>query len=564
LTRPALTVGFLVDTLGEDYQRRIFSGLNEEAVRLNIGVVCFAGGQLSASRPQVHQNRVYECVSPTNLDALVVTSGTLGNKVGEDTLASFVESYRPLSVCSVGVELAGFPSVAVDNKAGARQALEHLILDAGRRRIAFIRGPEHNREAEERFMVYRDVLREHRIALNPDMVTMGDFEAPSGARAVEILLDERHMGFDAIMAASDLMALGAMNRLIERGVPVPDRVSVVGFDDVEAARFAPAPLTTVRQPLLELGRRALESVIAQFFGNDTPERLVLPAVLIKRRSTIGAPGRNESTGPSPQLTDSSSFEIAYHALRPELLLELEAILDSRGLEHDWAEQLTSAFVSEISGRRSGLLRRTMFLEYLEQLLLHVVSNQGDTAKCQELITVLRRHLVPLVRHTSYQRERTEELLHEARIVSGSIAERYQVQQRLMMRHWRRSTQEVGAALLRCGSHEQLGDKLCELLPQLGIPACLLCTFQADGSTRLLCGFDGARRFPESEPITFARHELLPTGLLGTARRTLLVETLYLEERSLGYAVFEIGPAEPEVYELLSDYLTGALRGLPAT
>lgn len=561
MTRPALNVGLLVDNLGEDYQRRIFTGLNEEAVRLNIGVVCFLGGQLAASGTLVHRNRVYECVSSSNVDALVVTTGTLGNKVGADTLASFVETYRPLPICSVGVELAGFPSVTIDNKAGARQALEHLIVEVGRRRIAFVRGPEHNREAEERFMLYRDVLREHKIALNPDMVTMGDFDAPSGSRAIETLIDERHMGFDAVMAASDLMALGAMNRLIERGVPVPERVSVVGFDDVEAARFAPAPLTTVRQPLFELGRRALDNVIAQVVGNASPERLVLPAVLVKRRSTVPVGSRERHRNVPVDVVDSSSFETAYQALRPDLLRELESVLDNRGLDQDWAEQLTTALVGEISGRRSGLLRRVAFLEYLEHLLLSLVSNHGDTQKCQELISVLRKHLVPLIRHTGYQREAAEDLFHEARVISGSIAERFQVQQRLMMRHWRRMTQEVGSAILRSESREHLERNVAELVPTLGIPSCLVCTYEEDGKSRVLAGYDGEHRFPELKLPAFGRHELFPQGLLGTARRTLLVECLHLEGRALGYVVCEMGPNEPEVYELLRDYLTGALRGL---
>lgn len=560
LSRPALTVGFLVDTLGEDYQRRVFAGLHERALRANAGVICFAGGPLSASGALSHKNRIYECVSPSNLDGLVVSSGTLGNRVGEDTLWNFVHSYKPLPMCSLGVDLAGLPSVTIDNQGGARRALEHLIVEAGRRRVAFIRGPEHNREAEERFLVYRDVLREHRIALNPDMVTMGDFEAPSGARAVETLLDERHIGFDAVMAASDLMAVGAMNRLIERGVAVPDRVSVAGFDDVEAARFAQVPLTTVRQPLTELGRQALESVIAQLAGNDASDRVVLPAALVKRRSTVHVPVRGDAAHLRRDVPDSGAFDVAYQALRAKWVGELQAVLDGRGQDDDWAEQLTSALVSDISGRRTGLLRRTLFLEYLERLQLEIVSGQGDAATCQELISVLRRQLLPLVGH-GYQRDAAEELLHEARIVSGSIAERYQVQQRLSTRHWRRTTQEVGSNLLRSESHEDLSSRLHQQLPQLGIQACLLCMFQRDGSTRLACGFDGAHRWLDPTSLSFPRHELFPDGLLGPARRTLLVEALYVESRCLGYVVFEMGPQEPEIYEILRDQLTGAVRNL---
>src|SRR5690606_7044008 len=198
---------------------------------------------------------------------------------------SFVESFEPLPTCSVGIELPNTPSVSIDNHTGVREALLHLLEEGGRRRIAFIRGPEGNREAEERCSAYRDVLTSHGLGINPDLVVQGDFEAASGSAAIRTLIDERHVAFDAVVAASDLMALGALNALLERGVAVPDKVAIVGFDDIEAARFATAPLTTVRQPLMDLGKRALENVINQVFQTGDRSNVVLPARLIKRESS---------------------------------------------------------------------------------------------------------------------------------------------------------------------------------------------------------------------------------------------------------------------------------------
>ena len=82
-----------------------------------------------------------------------------------------------------------------------RDAMTHLIDDHGYRRIAFIRGPGVNEEAEERYRVYREVLQEHGMPFNPDLVALGNFQSSSGAEAVRQMLDERHVGFDSIVAA---------------------------------------------------------------------------------------------------------------------------------------------------------------------------------------------------------------------------------------------------------------------------------------------------------------------------------------------------------------------------
>ncbi len=558
-----LQVGFLVDNLTEEYQRRVFDGLNHEALRLNVNVRAFVGGPLALAGAAAQRNQLYDCVSAAHLDAVVISAGTLGNQVGADALQEFVTALQPLPMCSLGVPISGLPTVTIDNRTGVRQALVHLLQDAGRRRIAFLRGPEHNSEAEERFQVYREVLQEHGLALNPDLIAFGDFEAPSGAEAIRTLIDERHVGFDAVVAASDLMALGALNALIERGVHVPERVSVVGFDDLEPARFAAAPLTTVRQPLAELGKRALGNVVKQIYKEPHDERVVLPAELIRRRSSVVVQriSRIPEALVGRELTQPSDFEEAYREVSFELHATLLDELALEGLDNDWPAQLCSAFVSEVCGRRTGLLKRVTFVDYLEQLLLKVADLRGDLSACQDVISTMRLKLLPWLHSLPPQRELAEQLWHRARMLIAGIAERYQVQQRLELSYWRRSVQELGAALMRCGTLEALSTAVTETLPQLGIPACAICTFEAPDMSRLRIAYDlyEAAEYPVS---VFPERELLPKEILSGQRRTsLVVESLYDAERAIGYAVFEMGPTETEVYSLLADYLTGALRGI---
>lgn len=554
-------IGFLVDTLAEDYQRRLFAGLNEAAVAQGASVVCFIGGPLAVVGPTTQRNRIYDCVSSKQLDGLVIASGALGNQVSEEALSAFVDSFQPLPTCSVGVQTNGVPSVTIDNQAGMREALMHLINEVGRRRIAFIRGPESNREAEERFLVYREVLAEHQLSLDPDLITMGDFEAASGAEAVRTLIDERRMGFDAIMAASDLMALGALNALSERGVSVPERVSVVGFDDIEAARYATSPLTTVRQPLTDLGKRALELVLEQREGRPASSA-VLPARLIRRQSTtLGQDSLlpvDSVRGSEP--VDSAAFEQGYRRLRAELFAELRGEIPDVGLDPDWPEQLCGSFVSEASGRRAGLLKRST-TEYLEHLLLRVAEADGDLNAFQRVITRMRNKLRPLIQSNVSIQARAEDQWHRARVLIGGIAERYQVQRRLQARHMRRSISNVGAELMRAGTLADLSTLLEQRLLGLGIPACAVCLFEGGARARLCTAFDATASLPATG-ASFPHEELLPPETLdGSRRRSLVVETLYIRDRALGYVVFEMGPTEPEVYELLRDYLTGALRSL---
>ncbi|MGP3954002.1 LacI family DNA-binding transcriptional regulator [Streptomyces sp. 7N604] len=140
--------------------------------------------------------------------------------------------------------------VDTDNRGGARQAVEHL-LERGRERIAVITGPLDQTSAVDRLDGYRDALG---IAEpDPALVAHGDFTAEGGERAMIELLG-RSPGLDAVFAASDLMATGALRALRAAGRHVPRDVAVVGYDDMEPAAWAEPPLTTVHQDVEEMGR----------------------------------------------------------------------------------------------------------------------------------------------------------------------------------------------------------------------------------------------------------------------------------------------------------------------
>ncbi|MDG4761772.1 LacI family DNA-binding transcriptional regulator [Micromonospora sp. WMMD710] len=183
-----------------------------------------------------------------------------------------VVSGRPLGDVPV-------PYVDVDHVGGVTAAVRHLI-DSGRRRIATIAGPQDMVAGIERLTGYRTAMA---AAGLPELIAVGDFTRESGGAAMRRLLAE-HPDLDGVFAASDLMAHAALRTLREAGRRVPEDVAVVGFDDIETAAYTEPPLTTVRQPIVELGRRMTRQLLRLAAGETIEPAVMLPTELIIRAS----------------------------------------------------------------------------------------------------------------------------------------------------------------------------------------------------------------------------------------------------------------------------------------
>ena len=156
--------------------------------------------------------------------------------------------------------------VDLDNAAGGRMATEHLVA-RGRRRIATLAGPQDMAAGLDRLGGWRSALQ--KAGLPDDAVAVGDFTVAGGAAAATTLLDQ-HPDIDALFCASDLMAVGALGVLAERGLTVPDDVAVVGFDNLGVAASTKPQLTTVVNPVVAMARRAGDLLVDQLAGRTTP------------------------------------------------------------------------------------------------------------------------------------------------------------------------------------------------------------------------------------------------------------------------------------------------------
>jgi len=175
-------------------------------------------------------------------------------------------------------------SVYVDNVAAAREATDYLIT-LGHRAIAFITGPMKSPISVDRDQGYQMALASAGIKRDPKLTAEGDFSLESGIRAVESIFARRER-FTAVFCSNDEMALGAMRGIRSGGLKVPEDVSVVGFDDIRFARYADPPLTTIAQPMGDIGRESMRMLIEIMNGIDVPARKrILPTQLVVRAST---------------------------------------------------------------------------------------------------------------------------------------------------------------------------------------------------------------------------------------------------------------------------------------
>lgn len=215
------------------------------------------------------------------LDGLLVVHGH-----GDTELVSAIVAAGVPAVFAGRTVHAGWTDlwwVDSDNVDGAATAVEHLIA-SGRSRIATISGPPDMVATTDRLAGWRSALERAGLPAEGSLVEVGDFGTESGYDAMRRLLASRP-DVDAVFAGNDLMALGAMQAIVESGRKVPDDVAIVGFDDIPAAATAQPPLTTVAQQIDRMGRRMAELMLMQLAGRGEAQQDVLETHLVVRASS---------------------------------------------------------------------------------------------------------------------------------------------------------------------------------------------------------------------------------------------------------------------------------------
>lgn len=273
------SVGVIVSDLSSPYYGPLLGGIESVTERAGLHMSVSSGhARLDSERHAVTFLR------QRHADALIVQL----EETSDEELVGWAKGGAPLVLVGRYVAELAHVSVHLDHQLGGLRATRHL-LEHGHRRVAHVAGPPGRDDSRARLAGYRQALAEARLPFDEQLVVPGDFLEESGERAVRHLWRRGLLGgtpqaggVSAIFAANDQMAAGALRALRERGLRVPDDISLVGYDDLIFARFLQPELTTVRQPLGAMGRAAAELALAALRGGRGQGSAEPPEVVQRR------------------------------------------------------------------------------------------------------------------------------------------------------------------------------------------------------------------------------------------------------------------------------------------
>jgi DNA-binding LacI/PurR family transcriptional regulator/signal transduction histidine kinase len=502
------TIGFLMSHIGNSYVLAVARGVADVARARGARMALLATAGIRSTPLGVPIGNIGYHFATNSVSGLVIASGMFTGYFHGERMHGFIGGCRHLPLALVAEPVLDVPTILVDNGAGIREAVFHLVNDHGRRRVGFLGDSALRPEMRVRFDAYRAAMLE--VGLEPSRARIVDsaLDGPGAQfRAVQILVEERKADFDALVCAGDDVAIQAIDDLRRHRMDVPGDVAVIGFDDENPmVTVLSPPLSTVHQPFYEQGAAAAESVFAQLAGAQVPERVTLPTRLVRRRSCGCFPGP------------------ATHA-------------PSR--EGAWAGPLALALEATLAASESD----EPFVSALDRALHGVADSDAPLAGWQDIVTVLRER--------APKGDAAERILHQAREIVAQAAWHSEARQRIDYKRQWRSLGELNGALMGASDTDRVAEILGDYFPFASVRraymALLADRSRLDGDAQLLLRYEDGRASVPPEPVRFPARDILPPGAPWSTT-PLCVQPLSFQGQDFGFFAYEGDVREDAFHE----------------
>ena len=270
-----IKIGLLVDDIDSNFTQQTCRGAELGAISIDANLYIFPMRYLDSrdflddhSRFEYQYNMIYRFITDKNIDILYVLMGNIGCRTEYHKQIEFLNNLPDIPIVTLYTKFDGFPSVTFNNRIGLENVIRHIIIDHHVTKIGFVSGPLTNGDAVERLDVYKATIENNGLAYDENRVVYGNFEAAC-EDVVEDLLD-RNPDLEAVVFASDLMALGGYNVFKKRGIEIGRDILVTGFDNAPFTSSIIPSLTTVEASAANLAFHAIENT-EQFMKNDKYE-----------------------------------------------------------------------------------------------------------------------------------------------------------------------------------------------------------------------------------------------------------------------------------------------------
>ena len=565
------TIGVFTSQVGRAWGSEFIAGVTDAAEAKDVNVVHFIGGPLKPITSSESEDKIsfglYDLAKPGQIDGLILTAD-VAYGVSATELSKLRELYGKLPIVTQSVEVPGAAMFIPNNLEGMRAAVRHLIEDHGYKRIAFIHGIPGQIDAEQRYQAYRDELQAHDLRFDENLVVGGDYTPESGRTAVRVLLDDRSLRFQAIVAANDRMAFGALEALQQRGVRVPDDVAVIGFDDLREAQAIGVPLTTVRQSFYTAGKQAFETLIKCTEGSTVPKTTVTPTQLLVRWSCGCMPENVRQAAVAPRDVARTG------KLENKREVALRALLNAAGItEQDPAlsrfrdafGRAWDAFLMALGDKISS----DEFLKTVNAMIELMQRHNLSTTVWHSVISMMRRYaLGGLNSHTVMLK--AENLFQQARLLAGELSQRTQAYRRLVLEQQESILQGFSFSMAPAMTLDEIGSAISEHFPHMGIERWYVMYYSDVKSPQsislpipenynLLFQYEASKFEIPVKRASKGTGQLIPRGKTPQDHRyTAVVMPLSLAQNRFGFMWVEMGPRDWEVYVRIRNLVSSAL------
>ncbi|MGB9810784.1 MAG: diguanylate cyclase [Dictyoglomus turgidum] len=539
-------IGVIVNYLYEEYQLKVISGIINTSRKYNIDLFIFVGGNLNYDIENLQRNKIYQLINYKDIDGLIILGLVLGYNIPKEKIIGFYKNFSDIPTVSIGLTVENFPSITIDNSKGFINLLDHLVKDHKYKNFTFVTGPLNNDEAKERYEIFLKIMRENNIEIKDDYIYEGDFSKFSGINAVRTFLDERKLKPDVIVFSNDTMAIGGIEELKRRKIKIPEDIAITGFDNIEESYFITPSLTTVNQPLYELGEKALEICLSIILGEKVKENIVLPTRLIIR----------ESCGHKEEI-----FNKAIPPSEKKIVNITEAkILKNKFLEFLTEDSQIKKENYELFSKIYDLFFTSLFEKrqiFLEKIHEYLEKNLSTTEELKEIVFLIDS-FTKIYLEKDLKKDAETLILKAERIIS-TYSEK-------LLRYDQYKTNEeiellgyIGSDLFSSFRMEDIIERISARLPELNINSFYL-VFTDENLKEKKLIFAHLRDENVREEIKLSFDEIIPKKLYPKERKELIVKPLYFQENFFGYMVLEYGPKRGVIYEILRSQISAAIQG----
>lgn len=272
-----MKIAVLLGEISYDSQKRTINGILDKAILDMANVYIFTcdgwKNEVSAEYEKGEYN-IYNLPDFTKYDGVILNTDTIREPDVVKRIADRINE-AGIPCIDLNVHNLYFMHVEMENRNGVEEIMQHLITQHNAANIFFISGPEDSHDANLRLQAYKDTMTANHMEWDKGHIYHGDYSYESGKRAVGKFLEEARVKPDAIVAANDEMAVGAMLALKEAGYRVPEDVMVTGYDDSDIAAYSYPRLTTVRRGEYEAGQIAYDKIVAVIRGEEAEDNTVI-------------------------------------------------------------------------------------------------------------------------------------------------------------------------------------------------------------------------------------------------------------------------------------------------